>query len=137
MSEKLFNVGIKAIVRRGNKLLVAHNTAGGGFWEVPGGRMDGNETIEEALLRELKEELPNIQNIQVGKLIGATRIHKDIKPEVSLVLLFFVVNAEFAGGEPKLSDEHDEYRWLTKEEAIEVVYDKYKEVISTFYLSLE
>lgn len=137
MSEKLFNVGIKAIVRRGNKLLVAHNTAGGGFWEVPGGRMDGNETIEETLLRELKEELPNVQNIQVGQLIGATRVHKDIKPGVSLVLLFFEVSAEFVGGEPKLSDEHDKYEWLTKEEAIAIVYDKYKEVISTFYLSLE
>lgn len=127
MSEKLFNVGIKAIIKRENKFLIVHNTKD--FWEVPGGRMDGDETIEETLRRELQEELPNVTNVQVHEIIDAVRVHKDIKENVSLVLIFFHVSVDFNGGEPQLSHEHDEYRWLPKDEAVKTIYDKYKQVI--------
>lgn len=131
MSEKLFNVGIKAMIRRGDKLLIVRDTEG--RWEMPGGRMDANETVEQTLRRELGEELPNIKSVQIHDIMGAYRIHKDIKPDVSLALIFYKVTAEFEGGEPELSDEHEEYRWATKEEAIEIAYDKYKDAIEKAY----
>ncbi len=127
MSEKLFNVGIKAIIKRDDKVLIVHSTED--YWEVPGGRMDGNETIEQALQRELKEELLNIESSQMHELLHAVRVHKDIKENVSLVLIFYRVTAEFRGEEPELSDEHDEYKWVTKDEAVAIIYDKYKQAI--------
>jgi 8-oxo-dGTP diphosphatase len=135
MSEKLFNVGIKAIIKRDDKVLIVHNTHGykDGFWEVPGGRMDGNETIEETLSRELHEELSNITTIETHEILFATRVHKDIKDNVSLVLIFYKVTADFEGGEPTLSEEHDEYRWATKDKAKEVIFDKYKEAIEAAF----
>ena len=126
MSEKLFNVGVKAVIRSGDKLLIIRNTKG--FWEVPGGRMDGDETIAETLRRELDEELPNIKNVKMHELLDAVRVHKDIKENVSLVLVFYRVTADFEG-EPQLSQEHDEYKWATKDEALKIVYDKYRDPI--------
>ncbi len=126
MGEKLFNVGVKAVIRRGDKLIIMRNTKG--FWEVPGGRMDGDETIEETLRRELNEELPNIKNVKVHELLDAVRLHKDIKENVSLVLIFYRVTASFEG-EPQLSDEHDAYKWATRDEALGIVYDKYRDAI--------
>ncbi len=131
MSEKLFNVGIKAIIKRDDKVLIVHNTKD--FWEVPGGRMDGDETIEQALKRELYEEIVNLQSFTIGELVYAVRVHKDIKKNVSLVLIFYRVEADFTGDGPKLSPEHDEYRWATKEEALEIIYDKYKPAIRAVF----
>lgn len=94
--------------------------------------MDGDETIEETLRRELDEELPNIRNVKMHELLDAVRVHKDIKENVSLVLVFYHVTANFEG-EPKLSHEHDEYKWATKDEALETVYDKYKGPIKRIF----
>lgn len=130
MSEKLFNVGIKAVIIKDGKVLIVNNTKG--FWEVPGGRMDGDETIEQTLRRELKEELPNIKNVKIGELSGVVRVHKDIKENVSLVLVFYKVSSDF-DGEPRLSGEHEAYQWATKEEALALVYDKYKPAIENAF----
>jgi len=127
MSEKLFNVGIKAVIVDNNKVLLLKHDAG--FWDVPGGRMDADESIEETLNRELREELPNIKSFKVQNIVSATRIHKDIKPDVSLVLIFFRVTATFSG-EPQISDEHVDYAWATKEEALKLVNDNFKSVIN-------
>jgi len=129
MSEKLFNVGIKAIIKRGDEVLIVKNIKG--FWEVPGGRMDGNETIEQTLHRGLVEELPNIKEIQILDIVEAVRVHKDIKEDASLVLVFFYATAEFDGDEPTLSPEHTDYKWVTKDEAVDMIYDKYKGAIKT------
>ncbi len=126
MSEKLFNVGVKAIIVKGDKVLIVQNTKG--FWEVPGGRIDKNESIEEALHRELREELPNIKAIVLHEVVDARRLHKDIKDDVSLVLVFYKVEADF-DGEPDLSHEHTAYKWATKEEALGLVYDTCKVAI--------
>lgn len=128
MSEKLFNVGIKAIIQKDKQYLIVRNAKG--FWEVPGGRMDADETIEETLRRELTEECPNIKDVKIHELLYAVRVHKDIKENVSLVLIFYRVTADFEGVEPELSHEHTEYRWLNKEEAMNIIYDKYREAFN-------
>lgn len=42
-----------------DKFLIARRSKGAdpGFWEFPGGKVEQNESREEALIRELKEEL--------------------------------------------------------------------------------
>ncbi len=123
---KLFNVGVKAIITKDDKILIVRH--GKGFWEVPGGRIDANESIEQTLHRELREELPNIKSIVLGKVIDARRLHKDIQDNVSLVLVFYSVTADF-DGKVKLSDEHTEYKWASQKDAHKLVYDSCKVAI--------
>ena len=55
MTEQLFQIGIKAIIRNDeNQILLLENKD---YWDIPGGRMDQGEDIEAALLRELNEEI--------------------------------------------------------------------------------
>lgn len=49
-----------AIIKRNGTVLIARRGPGeklAGFWEFPGGKVDGEETLEGCLIRELREEL--------------------------------------------------------------------------------
>jgi 8-oxo-dGTP diphosphatase len=112
---KQFYVGIKAIIRDGdNVLLLKH--AKKGFWDVPGGRIDGDESFHDTLKRELNEELPGIKNPKISQFITASRIPVNLDGDTGLVLLFFDVSAQFPSG-ITISEEHSEYRWTPLEEA--------------------
>ena len=79
-----------------------------GFWEFPGGKMEEGETPQEALKREIMEEL-GIE-IKVGELI--TKIEYDY-PTFHLSMDCFFV--EIISGDLILK-KHEDAKWLTKEE---------------------
>lgn len=60
---------VAAVIRSGNRIFAAARGYGEfkGGWEFPGGKIEQGETSEEALVREIKEEL-NVE-ISVGSLI--------------------------------------------------------------------
>src|SRR5437879_11868835 len=45
------------VVRQTQILLVEHRKRGQRYWVLPGGRLEGHETLEAALRRKLKEEI--------------------------------------------------------------------------------
>ncbi len=58
------------IINKKNQVLITRRKLGKhleGFWEFPGGKLETNESPEECLVREIKEELDI--NISVGKHI--------------------------------------------------------------------
>jgi 8-oxo-dGTP diphosphatase len=60
MARPLLLVAAAALVDRDNRVLVARRPQGkamAGLWEFPGGKVGPDETPEEALVRELAEEL--------------------------------------------------------------------------------
>ena len=112
---KKFNVGIKGIVRDERGLLLLKKTKGAHnqmIWEMPGGRIDGDEDFSDTLKRELIEELPGIEVVAVQELRGAHRLKKDIDDDISLVLLYFLVDAKLPD-KIVLSEEHESYMWVS------------------------
>lgn len=125
---KTFYVGIKAVIVKDGKVLILKGSAGRDFWEVPGGRIDGDESIEQALRRELREELPNIKAIVADQVLDAYRLHKDIDDDKSLVLIFYRVSADFTG-DPEISNEHSEWKWANLDDAMSLVNDSCKAAV--------
>ena len=115
MAMKRFFVGVKAIIKdptRGVLLLEDPRII-----DVPGGRIDENETFKETLKREIDEELPGTEVISVGELLGTYRVPMDVADDTGLVLLFFRVEA-VVPEEVILSSEHVGYLWVNSVENI-------------------
>ena len=65
MSVKVVLVAACALIDADGRVLIAERPAGkpmAGLWEFPGGKVDADECPEDALIRELKEELGIVVN---------------------------------------------------------------------------
>jgi len=113
---KEFGIALKALIKnKEGKYLILHKSDKDDInpnqIDIPGGRMEFGEDFITALRREAKEEL-NIE-IEIG---NCSRVWSLIKDNLHLIGITF--NAQYIGGEIKLSFEHDSYSWVNKEEII-------------------
>ncbi len=114
MNPRTFYVGVKAAVCVGDKCVVLlKKRPERTYWDIPGGRV-GNETLLEALEREVREELPGIGNYSVEGLIDAYALERDVPDGNRLAFVVYKVVAE--PFELLHSDEHVEARLLTQDE---------------------
>lgn len=101
---------VAAVIFRGNKIFATQRSYGEfkDGWEFPGGKMEPGESKEDALKRELREEL-NVE-IEVESLIKT--IEYDY-PNFHLTMHCF--KSKLKKGEPELL-EHEAARWVSKGE---------------------
>ncbi len=106
---------IRAVNESGEPIIFATQRGYGEFkdgWEFPGGKIEPSETPQEAIRREIMEELA--AEITVGEWIDT--IEYDY-PEFHLSMDCFW--CEIANGNPVLK-EHEAARWLTRAQLDEV-----------------
>ena len=99
---------VAAVIRDGDKIFATQRGYGDlkGGWEFPGGKIEEGETPQEALKREIMEELDT--EIEVGELIDT--IEYDY-PEFHLSMGCYWCSV--VSGNLVLK-EHEAARWLTK-----------------------
>ena len=79
-------------------------------WEFPGGKIEPGESPQQALVREIQEELGVL--IRVGRLIDIVECDY---PEFHLTMHCFLCELAEDAGNLQLR-EHEGARWLTREE---------------------
>ncbi|WP_192348883.1 (deoxy)nucleoside triphosphate pyrophosphohydrolase [Algoriphagus sp. Y33] len=80
-----------------------------GFWEFPGGKIEGKESPEDCLIREIREELA----ISI-RIISAMKSNEHSYTEGKVLRLMPFACTWESGNIDLL--EHEQVRWLTKEE---------------------
>jgi dATP pyrophosphohydrolase len=110
-------------VRRGDEFLVAHRVPdGGGYWHTIAGGVEPGEEWEAAARRELREETGlEARELQPLGEFAYVREPWESDPGLRVDVQAFLVDAE-PGWEPELDDEHDGYRWCSRDEAIELLF---------------
>ncbi len=98
---------VAAIIRRGNAVFATQRGYGSwkDFWEWPGGKIEAGETPEEALVREIREELAT--EIRIDKFLHT--VDWDY-PEFHLHMYCYICS--LVTGALRLN-EHEAARWLT------------------------
>jgi 8-oxo-dGTP diphosphatase len=97
---------VAAIIKQGNEIFVTCRGYGEfkDMWEFPGGKIESGETREEALVREIKEELE--LDIHVSKYV--TTIDYDY-PNFNLIMHCFL--CDVCGGKIHLNV-HNDAKWI-------------------------
>ena len=108
---------VTAVIKddNGKILITKSNKEKQGIWKFPGGKIEVGETDEEALAREIKEEL-NIE-ISVNNYITEKSFEY---PENTINLIAYDAQYEFG----KLNlQENEQYKWVDKNELRKYQFD--------------
>ncbi len=107
-------VGVIAVVRRGEQVLLAQRSRGGyiGRWGFPGGHIERGETSIEAAMRELAEET-GVAADPVGILTVLDEIGRGGDGTITWHYVLVVVLADWRSGEAVAMDDAAGVRWAT------------------------
>jgi len=101
-----------AVIIENGKLLLtrrSQNCAVPGAWELPGGKLEEGETLQECLMRELQEELQ--MKGAAGEILASTE-YIYAHGSFEIFAIKFLRNSNFCLN-PEI---HDEYTWATSAE---------------------
>jgi 8-oxo-dGTP diphosphatase len=113
----VFRIGVFAVIEDQSKVLLARRRDIG-WWNLPGGGMEPGETVDDALRREIREEV-GIE-VHIDYLVGVYS-----KPQKSEVVLTFLCHP--ASGTPGTSDEVSEVGWFPTDALPEPLLPKHRQ----------
>lgn len=110
------NIVVVALLRRDNKLFIARRadtkTTFPGCYELIGGHVDPGEVLEDALRREVREEVG--VEVTVGQIVGAFTYESE---DTFKVEICYMCELADASSEPVLNPgDHSEGGWITKDQ---------------------
>jgi 8-oxo-dGTP diphosphatase len=107
-------VAVAALIVRDGRVLALrrapNNLAGPGLWETVSGRLEQGEEPAVGVLREIAEET----SLQVELEPRPWDSYAAKRREQPMVVI--VYRARYLSGEVRISDEHDQFAWLTPDE---------------------
>ena len=121
INHALFQVSLKAIVRKDNKLLVLRTPTG--YVDFAGGRIDEHEINldnKTALLRELKEELGEQVQATINNVLFVSRRDYGSRDKINHIVAIHYDTVLANPDAIMISDEHISYEWLTIDEVLKL-----------------
>jgi 8-oxo-dGTP pyrophosphatase MutT (NUDIX family) len=113
-----------------------------GFWDLPKGKLDPNETIEACALREVMEET-GVSHLVLGDLImTTTHLYHDmyLNTEVEKTTYWYKMTTDqLQDGIPQTEEDIEAIAWVKKEDIapyLAKTYDTIKQVMASFLTSM-
>jgi 8-oxo-dGTP pyrophosphatase MutT (NUDIX family) len=126
--EDSFHLGVKGLIHNSEgKLLLLYKRSRSPYWDIPGGRMHKNESLEEALKREVAEET----GLQISRTAPLLMIlsHGSRIPvgsgDVGLIYAAYLCKAADETASIRLSEEHTDFGWFEPRKAAELLTVKF------------
>lgn len=117
---RYWKVFVSCVIKCGDEILALKRKTGnyyGDYYDFPGGKMEYDESIEEAMIREVYEESGIKVNPSNLKLKAGINWRDDFDDETRYAVCFcFLYEVE---NKPKITltkREHTEYEWMKKED---------------------
>jgi ADP-ribose pyrophosphatase YjhB (NUDIX family) len=104
---------VAVIISQGEKILLARRASepAKGMWDLVGGFVDVEESVEDAVIRETKEETG--LDVTVTKYLGSI---PDVYGETNIATLNFCYWVQVKKGSPKTASDVSELKWFLKNE---------------------
>ena len=128
-----FSKNFKVIEAAGG---VVHNSKGellfifrNGIWDLPKGKMEKNETIEEAAIREVEEEC-GIKNLQLERLLDKTyHIYNMSHEYIFKITYWFLMRSDFKGDfKPQIEEGITKVEWVSQQNLTNVLANSFANI---------
>jgi 8-oxo-dGTP diphosphatase len=113
-------VGVGAIIFRGGRILLVKrgNEPARGQWTIPGGVVEIGESLDDAVVRETKEETGlEASKPRLIDVVDQVHLDESGRVEFHYVIIDYVVKAK--GGRPKAASDAEAIKWVLLDEVEE------------------
>ncbi|MCX4095400.1 NUDIX hydrolase [Nocardia sp. alder85J] len=116
------------LVMHGGRILLLRRAIHPAFgeWDTVGGFLSGDETVEENLRREAKEEIG--ADIRQLEFVGS---FSSVYGDTGLHTIGIAFTCTVTDPEIQLSEENSEYRWFAPEELPDVAFEDVRRALAT------
>ncbi|MEQ9264908.1 MAG: A/G-specific adenine glycosylase [Balneolaceae bacterium] len=119
------HIGVGIIAREDGKVLIAlrpEDVMLGGLWEFPGGKQEENETIQQTIERELKEEL-GVEVHAIGEFMRLKHVYSHFS------ITLYAYHCSIVSGEPS-ANASQEIKWVNISELEQYPFPKANKLLT-------